>query len=131
MDDEELDALLRNDRYPRSARYPHRWMIDGAMGPNPVWQAEALSDLMDLGPGMRILDMGCGNALSSIFLAEEFGVEVWATDLWIAPEDNLRRVAEQNLQDQIHPVHAEAHALPFAESFFDALISIGAPLLRN
>jgi cyclopropane fatty-acyl-phospholipid synthase-like methyltransferase len=126
MDDEELDALLKNDRYPRSARYPARWMIDGAMGPNPVWQAEALSDLMHLKPGMRILDMGCGNALSSIFLAEEFGVEVWATDLWIAPEDNLRRVAELNLQDQIHPIRAEAHALPFAESFFDALISIGA-----
>jgi hypothetical protein len=26
----------------------------------------------------------------------------------------------------VHPVHAEAHALPFAEGFFDALVSIGA-----
>jgi SAM-dependent methyltransferase len=101
-------------------------MVDGAMGPNPVWQAEALTDLMPLVPGMRVLDMGCGNALSSIFLAKEFSVEVWATDLWVQPDENLRRAAEAHVEDQVHPVYAEAHALPFAEGFFDALISIGA-----
>lgn len=124
--DDDLDALLKNERYPRSAGYSARWMIDGAMGPNPVWQAEALTDLMQLTPGMRILDMGCGNALSSIFLAKEFGVEVWATELWTKPEDNLRRVADQNLQGLVHPIRAEAHALPFAQGFFDALVSFDA-----
>jgi hypothetical protein len=29
---------------------------------------------------MRILDLGCGRAMSSLFLHREFGVEVWA---WI------------------------------------------------
>src|SRR3954454_12645263 len=101
-------------------------MVDGAMGTNPLLQAEALTDLMPLEPGMRILDMGCGTALSSIFLAKEFGVEVWATDLWVKPDENLRRAAEAHLEDQLHPIYAEAHALPFAEDFFDALISIGA-----
>lgn len=96
------------------------------MGPNPVWQAEALTELMSLEAGMRVLDMGCGTALSSIFLAKEFGVEVWATDLWVQPDENLRRVAEAGLEGRVHPVHAEAHALPFAEGFFDALVSIGA-----
>ena len=94
VDDAELDVLLRNERYPRSAAYSARWMVDGGMGPNPVWQAEALTNLMPLEPGMRILDMGCGAALSSIFLAKEFGVEVWATDLWVKPDENLRRAAE-------------------------------------
>jgi len=123
VDDAELDVLLRNERYPRSAGYSARWMVDGGMGPNPVWQAEALTDFMRLEPGMRVLDMGCGTALSSIFLAKEFGVEVWATDLWVKPDENLRRVAEAQVEDQVHPIHAEAHALPFAEDFFDALIS--------
>ena len=126
MDDAELDVLLRNERYPRSARYSSRWMVDGVMGPNPLWQAEALTEVMPLEPGMRILDMGCGTALSSIFLAKEFGVEVWATDLWIKPDENLHRVVEAHVEDQVHPIYAEAHALPFAEGFFDALISIGA-----
>ena len=29
---------------------------------------------MELEPGMRVLDMGCGKAISSIFLAKEFDV---------------------------------------------------------
>lgn len=126
MDDDELGALLANDRYPRSAHYPARWMVDASMGPNPVWQAEALSAHMDFRPDMRVLDLGCGNALSSIFLAKEFGVEVWAAELWTSPDDNLRRVTEQNLESRIHPIRAEAHALPFAGGFFDALVSFDA-----
>ncbi|WP_344161557.1 SAM-dependent methyltransferase [Kribbella yunnanensis] len=126
MDDAAPARLLRNGRYPRAAGYSGRWMVDGGMGPNPVWQAEALSEVMSLGAGMRVLDMGCGTALSSIFLAREFGVEVWATDLWVKPDENLRRVREAGVEQLVHPVYAEAHALPFAEGFFDALVSIGA-----
>jgi len=118
--------LLRNERYPRSGGYSARWMVDGGMGPNPVWQSEAPADVLALKAGMRVLDLGCGTALSSIFLAKEFGVEVWATDLWVKPDENLRRVAEARVEDQVHPIYAEAHALPFAEGFFDALVSIGA-----
>lgn len=96
------------------------------MGPNAVWLAEALSDRMQLEPGMRILDTGCGKALSSIFLAREFGVEVLAADLWIKPTDNLRRSTELGVGNRVHPIYAEAHTLPFAEGFFDALVSIDA-----
>ncbi|TDC13929.1 SAM-dependent methyltransferase [Kribbella albertanoniae] len=96
------------------------------MGPNPVWQAEALSGVMALEAGMRVLDLGCGTALSSIFLAKEFGVEVWAADLWVKPDENFRRVSEAGAADLVHPIHAEARSLPFAEGFFDALISVGA-----
>jgi cyclopropane fatty-acyl-phospholipid synthase-like methyltransferase len=75
---------------------------------------------------MRVLDMGCGKGLSSIFLAREFGVEVWATDLWIDATNNLRRIEESGLQDRIFPIHAEAHSLPFAADFFDAAVSMDA-----
>jgi cyclopropane fatty-acyl-phospholipid synthase-like methyltransferase len=36
---------------------------------------------MDLKPSMRVLDLGCGRAMSSIFLHREFDVQVWAVDL--------------------------------------------------
>jgi len=79
--------------------------------------------------GMRVLDLGCGSALSSVFLAKEFGVEVWATDLWVKPDENLGRVVEVGLQDRVHPVYAEAHALPFADGFTPrAVLALG--LLR-
>jgi SAM-dependent methyltransferase len=79
---------------------------------------------MDLKPGMRVLDMGCGCALSSIFLAKEFGVQVWANDLWVSAADNWGRVKEACLEDKVFPIHAEAHALPYADDFFDAIVSM-------
>ena len=38
---------------------------------------------------MRVLDLGCGLAMSSIFLRREFDVQVWATDLWFNASENL------------------------------------------
>ena len=96
------------------------------MGPNVLWLTEALSQVIELKPGMRVLDMGCGKAVSSIFLAKEFGVQVWATDLWVKPAENWERVRAAGLQDQVFPIHAEAHGLPFAHGFFDALVSFDA-----
>lgn len=122
----ELIARLRLDAYPRSAAYDPDWMLGNLMGPNAVWLAEALSQAMDLRPGMRVLDMGCGRAISSIFLAREFGLQVWATDLWIDANDNWERIRAAGLPDRTFPIHAEAHALPFADSFFDALVSLDA-----
>lgn len=96
------------------------------MGPNPVWLSESLAGLMNLEPGMRVLDMGCGTARSSIFLAKEFGLQVWATDLWVRPHDNWDRICETGLESQVFPIHAEAHTLPYANGFFDALFSVDA-----
>jgi cyclopropane fatty-acyl-phospholipid synthase-like methyltransferase len=96
------------------------------MGPNPIWLAEALAEVMPLRPGMRVLDMGCGTALTSIFLAREFDVQVWATDLWVEPTENLKRIVEQGTGNRVFPIYAEARALPFAENFFDAIVSFDA-----
>ena len=122
----DLAGAARFPEFPRSANYDPEWMLANLMGPNAVWLTEALTEKMVLRPGMRVLDMGCGKAISSIFLAREFGVQVWATDLWIAASDNWRRIKEAGLEGQIFPIHAEAHALPFADGFFDAAVSADA-----
>jgi len=73
---------------------------------------------------MRVLDLGCGRAKSSVFLAREFGVEVWATDLWIAATENWQRVRDAGLEGRVFPIHADARLLPFASEFFDAIVCI-------
>ncbi|HEX6506227.1 MAG TPA: methyltransferase domain-containing protein [Chloroflexota bacterium] len=123
---EELARLLAVDWLPRSSHFDPWWVIENLMGPNALWLTEYLAQGMDLRAGMRVLDMGCGRALSSIFLAKEFGVEVWATDLWVQPGENAERIAVAGLEYQVFPIHAEAHALPFAPDFFDAAVSIDA-----
>jgi SAM-dependent methyltransferase len=81
---------------------------------------------MALKPGMRVLDMGCGKALSSVFLAKEYGVQVWANDLWISATENWQRIREAGMEKQVYPIYAEAHALPYADEFFDAIVSLDA-----
>jgi SAM-dependent methyltransferase len=88
----ELAEQLSVEAFPRSASYDPEWMLENAMGPNPIWLAEALSQKMDLQPGSRVLDLGCGRAITSIFLAQEFHLQVWATDLWISARDNWQRI---------------------------------------
>jgi SAM-dependent methyltransferase len=96
------------------------------MGINALWLTEWLDGDMGLRPGMRVLDLGCGKALSSVFLAKEYGAQVWATDLWIQAEDNLTRIVDLELDRQVFPIHADARSLPFARGFFDAIVCIDA-----
>ena len=65
-------------------------MASASGGANALWLTEWLTEGLDLKPGMRVLDLGCGRANSSIFLHREFGVQVWATDLWFSASENLR-----------------------------------------
>ena len=120
----QLTEMLRNEQFPRSSKYDPEWVAENEMGPNVLWLTEALCEKMKLEPGMRVLDMGCGRTMSSIFLAKEFGVQVWATDLWIKASDNWKRIREAGVEDRVFPIHAEAHALPYAEEFFDAIVSM-------
>ncbi|HEV7347685.1 SAM-dependent methyltransferase [Telluribacter sp.] len=111
--------------FPRSSAYHPDWIRAGVSGgANALWLTEWLAQAMDLRPGMRVLDLGCGRALSSIFLHREFGVQVWATDLWCSADENLRRIRDAGVEDGVFPIHADARSLPFAAEFFDAIVSI-------
>ncbi len=121
---ERLVEMLKNERFPLSAKYDAQWIVENSMGPHPLWLTEWLCEEMDLKPGMRVLDMGCGKAITSIFLAQEYGVQVWANDLWISASDNWKRICEAGVEDRVFPIHAEARSLPYAEGFFDAIVSL-------
>ena len=96
------------------------------MGPNALWLMEWLLPALDLPPGARVLDLGCGKAMTSIFLAKEYGAQVVAADLWIKPTENWPRIHAAGCAGQIMPLLAEAHDLPFAEGYFDAVVSVDA-----
>jgi SAM-dependent methyltransferase len=119
-----MDDFRLHERFPRSAKYAFDWIKEGAMGSNTLWMTEWLCQRLELRPGMRVLDLGCGRAKSSIFLAREFGVEVWATDLWISASENWRRVRDAGLESRVFPLHADARALPYAAEFFDAITAL-------
>jgi len=120
-----VDERFDSPRFPRSSAYHPEWVLAGVSGAaNPLWMTEWLAEAMHLRSGMRVLDLGCGRATSSIFLHREFGVQVWATDLWFNASENLRRIRDAGVEDGVFPIHADARMLPFAADFFDAIVSI-------
>jgi SAM-dependent methyltransferase len=120
-----VDQRLSTDRFPRASAYHPEWVLAGISGgANPLWLTEWLVEALDLRPGMRVLDLGCGRALSSVFLRRELGVQVWAVDLWFSATENSERVRDAGVEDGVFPIHADARKLPFAENFFDAIVSI-------
>jgi cyclopropane fatty-acyl-phospholipid synthase-like methyltransferase len=120
----EAQQLICN-RFPRSSKYNPEWIIASASGgANSLWITEWLCEALDLQSGMRVLDLGCGRASSSIFMHHEFGVQVWATDLWFAASENYDRIRDAGAENGVFPIHSDARALPFADEFFDAIVSI-------
>lgn len=107
----------------RYKNFDDSFVLSNLMGPNVIKIAEELSQHLELKEGMKVLDLGCGKALSSIFLAKEFGVTVYATDLWIPAKENLERIKALNVENKVIPIHADAHMLPYADEFFDAIVS--------
>jgi len=118
---DDLDLL-----FPRSSRYDRAWIEANSLGENALNFAESLADVMHLSAGMRVLDLACGHAISSIFLAKEFGVTVWAVDRAIDPTANLRRIQAMNCEDRVFPLRADARSLPLPHEYFDAVVILDA-----
>ncbi|SCL25981.1 Methyltransferase domain-containing protein [Micromonospora pallida] len=110
--------------FPRSASYDRDWIEQHSVGENVLHFTESLSQVMELRPGMRILDLGCGHALSSIFLAREFGVRVWAVDFGVDPGANQLRIEEFGCGELVRPLRADVRALPLPHDFFDAAVAV-------
>lgn len=121
----DTDRQAAEDRFPRSARYHPDWIAAGVSGgANSLWITEWLTEDMSLRPGMRVLDLGCGRGVSSIFLHREFDVQVWAVDLWFGVDERAQRIRDAGVDDAVFALHADARALPLAADFFDAVVSI-------
>ena len=115
-----------NMNFYKTEKYDKDFLKENMMGPNSMMILEELLNEVPLKSGMRVLDLGCGNGLTSVFLAKEYGVQVFALDLWISATDNYRRFLKNGVDDLIIPIHADAQDMPFAEEFFDAVVSVDA-----
>ena len=111
--------------YPRADRMNPDLIKHNIMGPNPAKLLEELLNKFPLEPGQTVMDLGCGQGVTSIMLVKEYGLKVFAVDLWISASENWQRFRKEGLtREQIVPIHEDAHQLPFAEEFFDAVVSI-------
>src|SRR4026209_329080 len=121
------DNRFVSERFPRSSKYHPEWILASVSGgANALWLVEWLPQAAGLRPGMKalelggegaaalalrpvmkVVDLGCGRASTSIFLRREFGVQVWATDLWISASENIQRIRDAEVEEGVFPLHAD------------------------
>jgi len=123
--------IFYREQFPLSNKYDPIWVLENAMGPHPLWQTEYLLQAFALKPGMRVLDLACGKGMTSVFLAKEFGVHVYAVDFdkWggrASADKRWENAKAHGVEHLITPIKADAKNLPFASGFFDAIICINS-----
>jgi SAM-dependent methyltransferase len=108
----------------RAPVYDEEWVRDRSDGQNPLAQIRHLAAKLPLTAGTRVLDLGCGRAVTSIFIARESGARVWAVDRDVSPDDNLAAIREAGMEELVVPLRADARDLPFAREYFDVVIAV-------
>jgi SAM-dependent methyltransferase len=113
------------EAYPELASLERASIHDGLAGQGGLFLASDMTKLLSLRRGMRVLDLGCGAGVTSVFLARRFGVTVYAVDAEI-PNDLMQRAAAAGVEASVIPVRSDARSLPFSPGFFDAVFSMNA-----
>ena len=111
--------------FEKANRFDKKLVLGKIMGPNPLKLTEELLVDHAIPDHAVVLDLGSGLGLTSVFLARDYGFQVFAADLWSDPEENRRFFDSMGLShEQITPVKADASALPFNNDFFDAVVCV-------
>ena len=124
--DERKATLREVDRakYPDLRNYTKE-QIWRDIGPGGLYLVSLLAAELELQPGSLVLDLGCGAAESSFYLARHHGASVVAADLWTDPSKNARKIERRGFRGQILPLKLDAtQPLPFAEDYFDAILVV-------
>ena len=124
---DELKTTLRRvdkHKYPKLSGYS-KADIWRDIGPGGLYLVSLLANALDLQPGSLVLDLGCGAAESSLYLADNYGAIVLAADLWRDPADNAKKIESRGHRGTIVPLRLDASKpLPFASEYFDAILCI-------
>lgn len=110
----------------RYEKYDFDEFADLYNGPDAIMLTDELTKYMDITPDMKVLDLGAGNALSSLFLVKEYGCRVYAVDPRASSAENYDTAVKYEVQDKLIPFCATANNLPFEHDSFDAMICINA-----
>jgi cyclopropane fatty-acyl-phospholipid synthase-like methyltransferase len=106
----------------RHQKYDNNWIVKNQMGLNPLLLTEWGFCNIEPDNSEIVLDLACGKATSSIFIAKEYNCKVFAVDLWVNPTENLNRIKESGMESLIVPLSCEARKLPFPKEYFDYII---------
>jgi arsenite methyltransferase len=96
-----------------------RLLLGGSFHPGGLTLTARLGELLQLKPGMRVLDVASGRGETAVFLARSFGCEVVGLDY---SATNVRLAQAASSTPLVHFAEGDAERLRFADASFDAVI---------
>ncbi|HLK58207.1 MAG TPA: class I SAM-dependent methyltransferase [Chthonomonadaceae bacterium] len=100
-----------------------RLLLGDSYHPGGLALTERLGQLLELRPGMRVLDVAAGRGASALHLARTFGCAVIGTDL---SAEMVRLAAESAAEAGLNALitfqQGDAERLPFEEEAFDVVL---------
>jgi arsenite methyltransferase len=100
-----------------------RFLLGDSFHPGGLQLTGQLGRMLGLNPASRVLDAACGKGTSAIFLAKEFGCEVFGIDYGEQNVEAARSLARtEQLESRVQFERSDAESLPFSDESFDAVI---------
>jgi arsenite methyltransferase len=101
-----------------------RWLLDDQLHPGGEQLTRRLAELAGVEPGLRVLDVACGNGTTALLLARELDCVVVGVDLGArAIEAATVAARAAGLTHRASFLVGDAEALPVADSGFDVVLS--------
>jgi arsenite methyltransferase len=100
-----------------------RFLMGDWFHPGGLQLTGRLGRMLDLSSGSRVLDVACGKGTAAVFLAKEFGCEVFGVDYGNQNVEAARSLAQtEHVESRVQFERGDAETLPFADESFDAVI---------
>ncbi|KAL0973694.1 hypothetical protein UPYG_G00209710 [Umbra pygmaea] len=119
-----FQQFLDNQQYTRNGILRYEKMFgSGYVSTGGASTTKEFVDMLNLKPGMKVLDVGCGIGGGDFYIAKTFGVEVLGLDLSANMVDiAIERLVEEKLPT-VHFEVADATKREFPEGSFDVIYS--------
>ncbi len=101
-----------------------RYLLGDSLHPGGLALTEEVASDLNLTPGSRVLDVGCGPGATSLFLAKKYGATVTGVTLEEAGAAELESHArKQGLEAQIDVITGDIASVDLSPTMFDAAIA--------
>jgi ubiquinone/menaquinone biosynthesis C-methylase UbiE len=99
-----------------------RLLLGDSFHPGGLQLTGKLGRMLALSPASRVLDVACGKGTSAVFLAKEFGCEVFGIDYGDQNVAAARSLAQaDHVDSRVQFDRSDAENLPFSDGSFDAV----------
>lgn len=100
-----------------------RFLLGDSFHPGGLQMTGRLGRTLGLSAASRVLDVACGKGTTAVFLAKEFGCEVFGIDYGDESVAAARSLAQsEHVDARVQFERCDAETLPFPDGLFDAVI---------